>query len=159
MNKPLSFLDLNADELRRMDDDEAKMLITVNFAPGFKEPMTAQQLLDFLSQDGKTQLPFGLAVLVQRLGLTQGKYSPAAVMLAAQLSVSPGESVMWAYTLFLLAQQNNNIVTLDDLIMGPFADGFPTDKAKARIWDAQKKPGAPLGNLLDAKETWELETA
>jgi hypothetical protein len=158
MNKPISFLDLKADELRRMDADEAKALINVSIIPEFNEPVSAQQVQAILTKDGELKLPFGLAVLIQRLTLTQAKYAPAVVMMAGILSNSPGDAVMWAYTLFLLAQ-HNNAVTLDDLIMGPFAEGFPTDEAKARIWDAQKKPGAPLGNLLDAKETWELETA
>jgi hypothetical protein len=155
MNKPLSLLDLRPDELRPMTEGESKMLITLTLSgqsvAEFKEPKTADQLEEFFSAH-ESKMPFLLAVLVGRLKLSKGKFSPDVVLLTAGLSSTPGEAVMWAYTLHLLAQQQN--IGINELVMGPFGDGFPTDKGIERIWDAQKNKDAPLGNLLDSIDTW-----
>ncbi len=72
------------------------------------------------------------------------------LLLVGELSGgSPGNGVMWAYTLF-----KNNIHNLDDLTF-KFADGFPTDEAYHSLWLSQKVHDEKSGdNLLDRPDTW-----
>jgi hypothetical protein len=140
------------DKLRPMTETEGRMFIGLVLGGIPDEP----QPLSYFDDMGN--LPFVLAVLVQRLKATGLSYSPRAIMFAAMQCDTPGLSVMWAYTLFC-GSRDGNPWTLDRLTGeadSPFALGVPTNEALHAAWDAQKDKDAPLGNLLDADETWQV---
>jgi hypothetical protein len=159
MTKVLSFLDLKQNELQELSDEQAKTIIALSIGQeDLKQPLPADKLEDCLTKAGTIQMPFGMTVLVKRLQQTDAEYSPDAVLFVTTLCRTPGDAVMWAYTLFQQAKKSGkNSVTLHDLCMGPFGYGFPTDAGKERIWDAQKDKDSPLGNLLDNSKTWANE--
>lgn len=58
---------------------------------------------------------------------------------------SPGNGVMWAFTLY-----KNNVKNVDEFV-NIFPYGFPTDEAYHECWNNQKYGGT---NILDRPETW-----
>lgn len=94
-----------------------------------------------------------------RIGVSHGlriglRANTSVAYMVAVLSMGrPGMAVMYTH-LFKRIQQKSGIVILStkEICMGPFADGFLTEEALGRAWDAQKQiPGRhPMGNFLDA---------
>ena len=81
------------------------------------------------------------------------KISEALAVLIVSLCKSPGECVMWAYTLFRMSQKRDRFITIQEWTED-FPDGIPTDDEMRRIWKLQKSSVPGQDNLLDRKETW-----
>lgn len=68
------------------------------------------------------------------------------------LCESPGDSVMWAYTLHLLSKKYTRVTI--SVLAEEFPEGFPTKEARELVWESQKRPGQRPDNWLDYAETW-----
>lgn len=95
-----------------------------------------------------------LQIIQSRLeyaGWSNGEIDVKPIFFAAVISLTPGEAVMWAYTLCLLAKQNGNRFTWNDFCKA-FASGLPTPDAMEAAWDAQKGSALnlPIDNGLDS---------
>lgn len=75
------------------------------------------------------------------------------IMFLGLLCSSPGEAVLYAYTLKELACRNGGEFTLNDMTC-KFPYGFPSRAEMAKAWDAQKTQGTPGGNYLDTVGAW-----
>jgi hypothetical protein len=99
---------------------------------------------------------FTIAVMTKRLP-ERVKVSMPVVLFIGNLMSSPGDAVMWAYTLTRMFDRKGSLITMSDLATA-FPWGFPTDDAKSRIWDDQKgyTHGIKCDNILDSySAVWE----
>lgn len=138
-------------ELRPMTDKESRIFIAIAMSSLEAREEMAEQSQAF-------------QMLSKRLEYHEVEVDLGLIILISALCKSPGELVMWAYTLFLM-QEGKSCVTLDDFMMGPFAMGVPTESAYEQAWDAQKIAGderddagpamLSADNWLDRLETWE----
>lgn len=100
-------------------------------------------------------------VLFKRLHYAGTKVSAATALFVTHYSQgSPGNAVLWAWTLHQMWLKQNRIVNLQDLAES-FPFGFPTEEAIGEIWDAQKvhlhnvpRDSVLMDNMLDAPFTW-----
>jgi hypothetical protein len=118
----------------------SKMLCEIWLSFGLAEAVDKHDDLDKqLAERGAKD--FCYQVLDQRLKVvgSDTKVSPAVKVICSLLSEgSPGEAVMWAYSLhYLLVAENLSKITLTDL-SNYFPMGFPTKEARHTVWDAQK---------------------
>ena len=103
-------------------------------------------------------LPAAYRIMEKRIGQhPTARVTTGCKLCCASLCNSPAKAVMWAYTLCRIAEETELPVTITELAHR-FPHGFPTEEAYRTTWDAQKNPGAPLGNLLDCPTTWRPET-
>lgn len=77
-----------------------------------------------------------------------------AFLLVLSLCSSPGEVVMWSYTLHRLFEKTKSLITIA-VLANEWAYGFPTQETMKKFWDSQKCPGKRPDNLLDYASTWE----
>jgi hypothetical protein len=150
-HKILSLLDTN--HLERMDDNLSEIFIKVTFSEASGE-------LKLFDDNFATQLGFSGQVFKKRLDF----YGNVNVTLGVALVVitlcqgSPGNLVMYAFTLARLAKQNNkDLITIDD-IANAFPVGFPNERGLREIWDAQKGGNwnEKVDNLIDLIELIEI---
>jgi hypothetical protein len=78
------------------------------------------------------------------------KLTLSAALVVASQCRKPGTSVLWAFTLNRMFQNQNQPVTLADLALA-FPIGFPTEEAESEVWEAQKGNnwGEKVDNMLD----------
>jgi hypothetical protein len=129
--------------------DSSKMLITMLMGDSTPER------LEKLHLDMMTVFPY--AVMYKRLE----SFRPVAcknidkrvLVLVSALCTSPGQAVLWAYTLAALAA--SKLYTLEDWCE-TFPVGTPTEEAISKLWDHQKgfKHGIEADNLLDNPDYW-----
>jgi len=99
---------------------------------------------------------FCFQVMSKRLQASGQKVQLPTMLFLASLCQTPGDAVMWAYTLCDIAERLNvEFVGLHELTQ-MFPDGFPTDTARLACWDAQKDSNAPIGNAMDDMTSWRL---
>jgi hypothetical protein len=94
---------------------------------------------EWTTNDAKEMGP-GALLLWRRMAIFGG-HNPAKVSIGAAFVVVmqievPGDAVLWAFTLNRLWNQGGP-VDLEALATA-FPDGFPTERGKEEIWDAQK---------------------
>jgi hypothetical protein len=108
-------------------------------------------MLKVLSED------FACKVVKGRLGLAKVTVSPYAMMWVSIMSKgSPGNAVLWAYTLCHMAEKANKTHVVFGDMAYAFPFGFPIEDSMRECWEAQKQAGAPLSNAMDATENWVL---
>ena len=119
-------------ETRPMTNDESELLIRLMMIPRIpKSEVLEISMCNLINK----RLPEGFEV--------DGKL----LLLVGDLTKgSPGNGVMWAFTLY-----KNNVKNVDELV-NVFPNGFPTDEAYHACWKNQKDGGT---NILDRPETWE----
>lgn len=119
-------------ETRPMDQGESEMLMRLMMIPEIpKDEVLAIPMCKLVNQ----RLPEGFEV--------DGKL----LLLVGDLTKgSPGNGVMWAFTLY-----KNNLKDINEFV-DAFPNGFPTDEAYHECWLNQKDGGT---NLLDKRSTWE----
>lgn len=132
------------------------------------EPLSGDAGAEFLMQTysdmleptqfGKDQaIGFPQEVLYKRM--IWANSGPVSVNVASTVVAQSfgliGCLIMWAYTLHRMGQSLGHMVTIEDLAKA-FPKGFPTERAQAEIWDAQKGSAnnLPGDNLIDLKEMW-----
>ena len=73
------------------------------------------------------------------------------------IALNPGKIIMllWLAHQYHKKVHHRNITLLGiDEWVDIFPFGVPTEKEMERMWESQKAPGAPSGNLLDDIKTW-----
>lgn len=81
--------------------------------------------------------------------------SPWTIVWCASISSTPGDCVLWAYTLWCMWRKAGKRITLTEYASA-FPVGIPTDNEKLRIWDSQKQQTSP-SNFVDDMARWPLE--
>ncbi len=138
---------LDAKEFRKMTHEEAELFIwatQVDFKP-----------VEF-SEELSKKLGFCAEVIYKRLRWANTKASQGVCGFLAFVSQgSPGNAVMWCYTLNRLYAKTKRMVTMEDFTYA-FPEGFPTEEELSSIWQGQKadKPTQFTDNLLDNLATW-----
>jgi hypothetical protein len=153
-SKPPSFLDLADGDVRQLSTDEMNVLVKLIFAEknGRLKVISAKNP-EWSCPDitEARQIP----ILVGRLALYREPVlvSETLILFLGTLCKTPGECVLWAWTLANLYSQRKTAITLERWCHA-FPTGIPTDAAKRRIWRMQKSPIKGEDNLLDKVETW-----
>lgn len=129
---------------------QSEVLIHLTFAT----EEAAQEILDSMSDLFATQ------VFTKRLQAYNPKVleliDPKVIILVLSLCSSPGDCVMWAYTLVhLLSRRDWKPLMLDDWV-DAFPMGVPDKEESHRIWDHQKgwAHKIKVDNLLDDFGYW-----
>lgn len=139
-----------------MTQEESGMLMRciLNELSSGKEPTTEDDPV-FKLPGELPRLLYGC--ILARLNYAGVQITPGALMTVLAFDAkSPGDLVLWAYTIKCLAEKEaKTLISVDDLIAA-FPFGIPTEEARERIWTAQKQDGAPGANWLDTKEAWGL---
>jgi len=106
----------------------------------------------------ENEIPFTYKVMEARIGQhPTAKITTCCKLAVASICDTPAKAVMWAYTLCRIAEYEElPVVTLTKLA-NHFPHGFPTEESYKKVWDAQKNPESPLGNLLDTPIVWNPE--
>ena len=147
--------------------------------PGTHIPMTKEQSEMFIKcffadQTAKTKgETFNLSIAEQcgalgqilfyRLDVAKVPVSVGLAIFLMQMSNgSPGELVMWAYTMNRIYDKQRKLLTMD-VLSEHFPWGFPHEKERHRLWDAQKvhehgREFHGTDNMVDLTETWSLST-
>lgn len=128
-----------------------------------QRPLTPDETRVFLvcclNSNRQTPLPdvptdiLGYHILHGRLDFAKADVDPWLQMLCTNFSTSPGEAVMWAYTLAEMFHRKASGQLMADDFATFFPMGIPTEAARQSCWEAQKGDG-PLGNLMDKQENW-----
>jgi hypothetical protein len=131
---------LNEYPVEPMAPEQSQFMLTIMFA----EPA----VLDAAWEGAKTN--FGPAVMLKRIP-ERMQIDVKVLIWASDSITSPGIAVLWAYTIFRLAQKHGDKLSWDDFIYA-FPNGFPTERSMQQAWEDQKGEGG--FNLLDQAETW-----
>lgn len=137
---------------RQMTMEESKIFLTAMMSPVLKSEFdkafsvelgfTGQILESRLSACSNVKITKGLALLL--VFLSNG---------------NPGNVVMWAYTMHVIAKQKVGClpITISDFSEF-FPMGVPSEEGLCTTWDAQKDPNNG-SNLIDDKANWTDMTA
>lgn len=89
-------------------------------------------------------------IMRSRLAMMGVAITPQALLfLMVQSKGSPGTAVMYSQAMHRLFVDNGRQqITIEHLAQA-FPVGFPTEERLSQMWEAQKHPQAPLGNMLD----------
>ena len=90
-------------------------------------------------------------VLSERTGRHGVQTEPAVLYFLSLVTRTPGECVLWVYTLACVQKETRKPIVLRDLIEQYFPGGLPDQAAVNAVWCAQKANGA---NLLDDAAQW-----
>jgi len=133
-----------------------KDLTQVETEPMSMEDMQMFMMLTMMSQKDES-LPAGVMekdpcarIIKGRMPESDGVDDFVIAMASSLSGGSPGNCVMWAYTL-----HSKSIKNMTDLTYA-FPDGFPTMRGYHDMWDSQKEGGL---NKLDQAETWDVVRA
>lgn len=143
-----SFLDVPANERVAMDETTSKLFIECTFSELEKNTEFTE---DFASKHPIFE------ILFRRLKSANVTVTiPVAIFVSHLSGGSPGEIVLWAWTLTKLSRQNK--CNMESLAYA-FPMGFPTEEGSSKIWRAQKGSQHDLkcDNVLDAYKWEELE--
>lgn len=92
------------------------------------------------TEEDSNQMGFPGRLLWSRLkiyGRGETQVGMSAAIIALAQCRNPADVVMWAFTLNRLYIEQQKIVTISDLAEA-FPIGFPNEKGKEEVWDAQK---------------------
>ena len=111
--------------------------------------MTEEQIDGVLKKVESESVVPGYSIMKNRIQLSGGHVIEESVLIFLALSCvrTPGDAVMWAYTLTKMVEKGGDL-SMDDFV-AEFPMGFPGESETLRIWEAQKELGAPSGNWLD----------
>lgn len=155
-----TLFELKDDDVRPMTTDESKYFIMLVLAEnkGGSAPFNADELYK-LGEEQKW--PFGIMVLTSRLRAANNDkltYTSDVIMLCGLFMKSPSDAIMWAYALAQKAIKTGETVNI-----ASFTDslpwGVPTDDAKHRLWDEQKRYRGAADNWLDTAEPYQPASA
>lgn len=146
-----SFLDV--DKIERMDIETGRLLAQLLVGTE-----TINKTLGSYSSTDNPELPFLTRILIKRLVITGNEEKIAdmsTILFISSLCKTPGDAVLWAWTLWQLYLKLNTTVTLK-IVYEEFPMGFPTEEAGHEIWDNQKgyTHGIEVDNILDNGLIW-----
>lgn len=136
---------------RPMTEDETGMLVQCmmmenqNFTKGQDKEI-----------DTGLESSMGYKIFDKRLEVAGIEVTLPLAMFLVSLCDSPGNVVMWAYTVNVIRVARNieGPVTVSDFAEA-FPMGIPTDEGLQKAWEEQKvNDGSMTGNLVDNFENW-----
>jgi hypothetical protein len=139
---------LDATEREPMTPSQTEMMMKLMLMPGLPGAMLADM----------RQKSLAFAIIESRLEAVDAEVAPQVQVFISMKCKSPGDAVMWAYTLTVMYVNHGRQVDLG-MLAEEFPMGFPTEKAASEIWDSQKQEGAPLGNGYDQMDQWPRKVA
>ena len=88
-----------------------------------------------------------LYVFTQRVLMWSGcVVSVAVVIFLMQVICSSRDAILWAFTLHIMFQKKQRIISMNDIVK-EFRFGFPSDKAIAILWEANR-------DILEKRDNW-----
>lgn len=115
----------------------------------------AEQLPEVNPEVAKaTEESIGFRILTSRLKPHGVKITPLTLAFLTLLCENPGKCVVWAFTIFCATKRRPETVYALEHFCDDFPFGIPDETYQREVWEAQKAPHAPLGNLLDIAEDW-----
>jgi len=162
-----SFLDTPHAQQQPLDPDLMQVFIVASMSSmsdkdpqsvDYVNPAAGDRALEPITQS------MGFQILLSRLKPYGVKVSLWTVLFLAAACKTPGDAVLWAYTLTHMAKRNPGAIITIGKWTDAFPMGLPNEEAKRAVWDAQKAhgnrhPGAATGrtdNLLDNHNWMEL---
>lgn len=144
------------DNIRPMTKEESLLLVTLTMSeltnPGIHDIEDQMQALRAFPM---------FKILDDRLRRNGAEADMSLKAMVIDLSRSPGEIVMWAYTLHRMQEELRRRPTLEDFSTTYFPIGVPTELAYSRMWDSQKlnkfgidRPSVGSDNFIDYQEAW-----
>jgi len=133
---------------RPLNTEESEILIKILLVGSLDKPLDQEERLkdDFLAQ-----------IVIKRLKAFKLPFMISSAFYVISLSTvfnNPGKIVM----LLWLAYKYHLEKKIAYLDINAWVDMFPmtipTEEELQYMWESQKSPGAPLGNLLDDPNTW-----
>jgi hypothetical protein len=139
-----------------------------------RSPMTQEQSMMFMNltmMDMNDIIPEEMQRLVNESPICRiadasmkGAGVSATVTVMLWMSVisngSPGNAVLWAYTLCHIAEKEGDKTVTWDHLVRHFPTGFPTETTLRKCWDGQKRRAdfakGLSDNKMDSPEYWEL---
>ena len=135
--------------------------LTEDNSHGFMKSIMAELALPNAEGDAKVHAMLGdqppYMIFMSRLQAAGGEINVPAMLFILSLVTSPGDCVMWAYTINLIhaLKKRAGAVNISDLT-DFFPNGFPTEAGMQAAWDAQKDPGNSPDNKLDQAKYWPI---
>lgn len=131
---------------RVLNDEEQKWLVQILLSSKADkehqdrvwEELKSEHMAAFIMHDRLTRV--GLINQVEK----------ALLVWIACLCNTPGDAVMWSYTLCRMYDNGDDLTPERWCFV--FPDGVPAEEEKKRIWDEQKDKDAPMSNWLDKME-------
>lgn len=142
---------------RPLTSEEIQIIMNLTFA-------SFDDLQEMRQQIEKAQAP-SYAILSGRLEYHKIEVDLRLVIFISCMCSTPGECVMWAYTLKCIRDRDGE-VTFDNFMTHHFGSGLPSDETISAVWNAQKlsseernedqgeRCGFSQDNWLDYLETW-----
>lgn len=123
----------------RMTDDQTQVFVmgTIREASGQDIP------------EDRLRGVFPYAVFKSRAEFAGLKTTQSVRVFITTLAKGPGDLVMYVYALKWKADKEGVTTVSMNELANWFPLGFPSDEQLHTAWDAQKRPWAPLGNMLD----------
>jgi hypothetical protein len=138
--------------IRPLTEDETKALMQLMMAPPGA----------FDDAPKKLEGDFAFGVMSKRLQAYKVPVEIRAMLFALMPCENPGHCVAMAWTLAKIYAGLKREVVMDDLVMGPFANGLPDTSGPVfgKMWDQQKgfNNGMDCDNLLDCAPWPHLES-
>lgn len=149
-----SFLDVPQNRTAPMNQEKTEMYVKLvmldqsgyrSFVEHFQQHPNDLESIGFLAN-----------VLFERLKSHKVEVSLPVGLFVTLNSTTPGEIVLWAYTLHCLQKKNGRPVGMAELSEA-FPVGFPVEDAVHDIWDNQKGfvHNVQVDNMLDHAEYWQ----
>jgi hypothetical protein len=159
-----SFLNFREEgDIRPLTNDESQVFMTLLMAeqeaekePGGLKPFDRQNMDNNRRPDVLKEMAsgFGFRVFAARMHPTTQLSQELFIFLLTTMK-SPGEAVMWCYTLHRMFQAEQKLLTIGDWA-NEFPMGLPTREAMSKCWDYQKggTHGLQTDNLIDQGDYW-----
>jgi hypothetical protein len=144
--KPPSFLDLSSSHREQLSTEMSEGLVRMLCLPELEMTDAVFARMASVIPDSRA-----LQILWGRIHTHHLRVDHRVVILCHDLSSSPGDLVMWAWT-FRCMGAHERVISLPELVH-EFSTGFPSEAGRNAIWDRQKDSRG--ANLLDMPSTWE----
>ena len=151
-----SLLDVADKDIVPMSKEDAMLFVNITFT----EVLTNLPIFkarDWEEQPLMEKAPFLLKILLNRAGIFAHEMEMNIMVptFLSSISKTPGEAVMWAYTLYKLWLEIGVPITMVELT-NKFPQGFPSESAMEEIWNSQKgrSNGIDVDNMLDYEKYW-----
>jgi len=133
---------------RPLTQDETKLFITMCLS---KQKDTSLESDSLLSSE------FLAKILIKRIKAYKLPFNISAMFFFVSINTAftnPGKIMILLWLAYQYYKKNQvPFLSLNEwTAIFPF--GVPTEEELQRMWESQKAPGAPMGNLLDDIRTW-----
>ena len=143
-------------QTRPMTDEESRLFFALTTAEMESDEKAINGLHSFMADSLLFKV---LQKRLESVGLDK-LVSKSLQMFVSAYADTPGQVVMWAFTLARMIEEHKRKVTLSDWTMR-FPMGMPTTEASDERWDAQKGHimKQECDNCLDDLDNWPTATS